>query len=89
MRLLRVPAALAVTAFPIAALMVNAASGCHLRTGPELDAQTRLRDARGSGDAGADAGGGLDDGGHLDAGELDAGPQDARAADAMPDTPHM
>jgi len=89
MRLLRVPVAIAVTAFPIAALMINAASGCHLRTGPELDAQTRLRDGKGSGDAGADAGGGLLDGGLFDARELDAGTQDGRAADAMPNTPHM
>lgn len=89
MRLLRVPVAFAVTAFPVAALLVNAAAGCHLRTGPELDAQTRLRDAKGSGDAGADAGGGLEDGGLVDAGELDARAQDARGADAMPDTPRM
>jgi len=69
-------------------LVASAVAGCDLRTGPEKDAQTRVRDGGGSGDGGVrDAG--LFDAGGSDAGVLDAAVEDARALDAMPDTPHF
>jgi hypothetical protein len=85
MRLVRVPAALALVALGIAAPIMVGLPACHLRTGPENDAQVRGFDARGGGDGGVHDGGIVLDAGRSDA-SFDAGMLDGGAAvDAMPD----